>query len=267
MDLVADIAYAIQVCDTKNREADNRVCGSNRTLLSKKSIKSFLNAVTSCANKHKQINHRVAFFNDNSTYELIEFINKEIKNNNYKNITLEIKNIDEPGIVNSILSCFKWMQDNGKEFVYLVQDDYLFIESAIIELIELQFLLKREINEYAILNPFHDNRYWNTIYKNKVTPRAVFCSKYRYWIQLYDIPCTFLIHYDEFIKHWDLYYEFLKILERGDCNLENRSLNYILVRRGVLALTPINTLAFHMQTELEEDPYIKWQPLWESINV
>lgn len=267
MDLNANIAYAVQLCDAENREINDRICGNNRTLLSKKSIKSFFNSVEACAKKHNNITHNIKIFNDRSTEDLLQFINYSINKINYNNISITVEDLPTKGIVNSILSCYKWMQDNGKDFVYQIQDDYLFFPNAITELIELQFFLKKEINDYAILTPFHDVRYWKTIYKNIVTPRVLFCSDYRYWIQLYDISCSFLIHHSEFSNHWDLYNDFFSILESKDINLENRSLNYMLVRRGKLALTPINTLAFHMQSEFEEDPYIKWQPLWENIDV
>jgi hypothetical protein len=41
----------------------------------------------------------------------------------------------------------------------------------------------------------------------------------------------------------------------------------MLTQRGVLGLIPINSLAFHMQSELEKDPHIPWEPIWDNIDV
>ena len=49
--------------------------------------------------------------------------------------------------------------------------------------------------------------------------------------------------------------------------LEQRSLNYMFVQRGVLGLVPVNSLAWHMQMEEDRDPYIPWQPIWDAIDV
>jgi hypothetical protein len=50
-------------------------------------------------------------------------------------------------------------------------------------------------------------------------------------------------------------------------DLENKSLNYMLTQRGVLGLVPINSVAFHLQSDLEKDPHIDYKPLWDSIDV
>jgi hypothetical protein len=53
--------------------------------------------------------------------------------------------------------------------------------------------------------------------------------------------------------------------EKND--LENVSLNYMLTKRGVLGLVPVNSIAHHLQSDLEKDPHIDYRPLWDTINV
>lgn len=264
-----NIHYAYQICDTTNREIHDRYCGTDRTTLSKKSIKSFLNSVEHCAKKHPDVQHTVKFFSDRSTVELLNFVGNLIEKNKDKNIGLSVVHLDTPGILNSIIECFRWLQVEGRDFVYLVQDDYLFTPTCIAEMIELQHQLKQEVGEWAILSPFNDNYLWQTFYKNKVTPRVVVCTPYRYWIQYYDMSCSYLTHHTIFGMHWDLYHEFFVLLDEhiktGANKLENRSLNYIFTRRGVLGLVPVNILSFHIQSELEKDPYVDWKPYWDSV--
>ena len=45
------------------------------------------------------------------------------------------------------------------------------------------------------------------------------------------------------------------------------SINKILVERGVLGIAPLRSLALHMQTEAEKDPYIDWKSWWDNIIV
>jgi hypothetical protein len=44
--------------------------------------------------------------------------------------------------MSSIRNCYEWLKFTESELVYQVQDDYLFIESAIFELIDIFFQLK-----------------------------------------------------------------------------------------------------------------------------
>jgi hypothetical protein len=64
-----------------------------------------------------------------------------------------------------------------------------------------------------------------------------------------------------------LYDKFLHLTEHKDKGLERKSLNYLFTQRGILGLVPINSMAFHMQSDFEKDPYIDWKPIWDSINV
>lgn len=269
--MTTNIAYAVQLCDIANREHNKRICGNDRTLLSKKSVKSFLLSVQECAIQHPGTTHTIQFFSDRSTEHLIEFVHQCIDQFTSDQISINIEHLTKPGISNSIIACYKWMQLHGKDFVYQVQDDYLFTLSAIREMFDVQLHLKAELNEYVFLSPYNDNWLWKAPYRNKSTPRVVISSFDRYWIQYYDVSCSFFVHHSEFTRHWDLYHQFFSLLDTlpnsEARDLENKSLNYILTRRGVLGLVPINTLAFHVQSELEEDPYIDWKPHWDNIVV
>jgi hypothetical protein len=82
------------------------------------------------------------------------------------------------------------------------------------------------------------------------------------------MSCSFLTSHQQFSQHWDLYNYFFELIDKKETNkLENVSLNYMLAKRGVLGLIPINSLAFHLQSDLEKDPYIDWESLWNSINL
>lgn len=259
--------YAFQLCDIASRENKPRICGDDRTLLSKKSVLSFFESLKILLDNIPDSKHTICFFNDRSTNDLLDFVNVTIKKYQSPKIDITIQDTSEPGILNSIRQCYMWLQLNGKDIVYQVQDDYLFYPSALTEMYEVFDQIKKEINYDIIVSPFNDFWLWLAIYRNSCTPRTVIVGKKRYWIQYYDMSCSFLTSHEQFSKHWDLYHRFFELLKTNSPDLERMSLNFMLTQRGVLGLIPVNNLAFHMQTELEEDPHLDWRPLWESVNV
>ena len=266
-----NIHYAFQSCDIKSFQGQKRFCGDDRTLLSKKSIKSFLSSVKYCAHNNPHTTHHIAIFDDHSTQELKSYHKKCQKEFQTDNIIIELIDlIDEQGISTSIRRCYEWLYNHGKDLVYQVQDDYMFVPTAIEEMVDVFYQMYNETNTQCVVGSVNNSWIWKNLYKNKVTPRTIIAGKHRYWIQYYDMSCSFLTSHEQFEKHWELYNMFLYLTDKIDDehrDLENKSINYILVQRGVLGLHPIDTVGFHMQSENEKDPYIDWKPIWDSINV
>jgi hypothetical protein len=264
-----EIHYAIQMCDVRNYQVENRFCTDNKTELSKKSLKSFLNSVNFCINKEDKTSHIVKIFEDDCTEELIEYINKCIKENTNDNIVIDIEHLNGAGIANSIQSCYEWLKDEGTNLVYQIQDDYLFTEGAIYYSIDMFYQLFQNYETHPIICPYIDPDFMRN-YKGRSIPRLIELGKHSYWTQVYDTSCSFLTSHAQFCKHLDLFDIFYGLVRQKKVNgniidLENKSLNYIFTQRGVLGVTPINGLTFHMQSEAEKDPYIDWKPIWDSI--
>lgn len=259
--------YAYQLCDTQSNQNQKRICGDDRTLLSKKSLMSFINTINHCIDNLPESNHHVMIINDRSSNELLEFVNYCIEKYSSNNLKIEIQTLPTPGLSNSIRECYMWLQTQGKDLVYQVQDDYMFKETAVYEMYEVYLQMKNEINYDIIVSPFNDFYLWLAVYRNSCTPRTVVVGKNRYWIQYYDMSCSFMTTHQQFSKHWDLYHMFFDLIDKKNGLLENHSLNYMLTQRGVLGLVPVNSLAFHMQSDFEKDPHIPWEPIWDSIDV
>lgn len=265
------IHYALQTCDVKSYQGQKRFCGDDRTELSKKSLKSLILSIEYCIKNNANTKHHLAIIDDHSTEELKNFILKCQKEHTQEKLTIEyIKMGEKTGIKNSIEKCYLWLQENGKDLVYQVQDDYLFIESAIYEMVDLFLQIKIETGSECLISSWNDSWLWLTAYRNRSTPRTVIVGKNRYWIQYYDMSCSFLTSHNVFKDHWDLYNTFFYLVDnksKHDNDLENRSLNYMLTQRGILGLVPVSSVAFHMQSDLEKDPHIDWKPYWDSIQV
>lgn len=257
-----EISYAMQVCDVFSYQNPKRFCGEDRTLLSKKSIKSLVNSIIFSSKKNTNVRHNLNLIEDNCTENLVSYITNHIVGK-YDNITIQLTSLKEKsGIVESIRYCYDWLSDGNSDLVFQIQDDYLFSLKSIDESVDVFFQVLNETNSHAVVQPYNNFTYWWD-YNNKSTPRCLFLGKSGYWIQIYDTSCSFLTSRIQFNQHKDLYTSFLtRIPFKQQGNLENKSLNLMFTQRGVLGICPINTLTHHIQQY--PDPYVDWKILWDQ---
>lgn len=268
---IRNIHYALQICDVKSYQGQVRYASDDRTEISKKCIKSFLESVHQCLIQKPNTVHTIAIVNDSCSDVLINFVDKCIQQYTSQQLQIHFINLTEKtGISESIKTCYEWLRDNGSGIVYQVQDDYLFSNNAIGDMIDVYDQVFNETGSHCLVSSWNDSWLWLTQYRNRPTNRTVIVGKHGYWIQFYDMSCSFLTSHEQFVNHWDLYVIFLYMIDKiknNNNDLENKSLNYMLTQRGVLGLVPINSVAFHLQSDLEKDPHIDYRPLWDSINV
>lgn len=260
-----NIHYALQTCDVASNQGGKRFCSDSKTEVVKKCVTSFFQSVLYAAKERPESNHIIQIFDDKSTEELREYLRHLVMKYNHDNIVVDIAYIQNGGVMNSIRTCWEWLEKHGTDLVYQVQDDYMFEESAIFEMIDVWFQMQVDTQSDCLVVSYNDPLLWRDTYLYKSTPRAIIPGSKRYWIQAYDIPCSFMTSKRQFSQHWDLYEKFLN-LSPVFLRLEADTINHIM-KRGVLCLAPINSVGFHMQTELAKDPYIDWKPLWNSIDI
>lgn len=261
-----NIHYAYQTCDIASNQSQKRYCSDSKTEIVKKCITSFLKSVQYAAKQRPESNHIIQIFDDRSTEDLKQYLQHIIKTYSNNNITINIEQIKNGGVMNSIRACWEWLEQNGTDLVYQVQDDYMYDETAIFEMVDMWFQLAKDTETHAIISPYNDPYTWYHTYKYKVTPRMVVLGLGRYWIQTYDTSCSFMTSKLQFSQHWDLYETFLNT-PPNTYTLESASINKMMSERGVLSVMPINSVALHMQSELEKDPYIDWKSKWDSIDI
>lgn len=259
--------YAVQLCDTASYQNLTRFCSDDRTLLSKKSLSSLGKSIKKVSRSKENTCHSVALIKDRCSTELEKFIDNFIEQNSDSNLIFYNINLPNSGIRNSIEYCYKWLDKHGKDFVYQIQDDYIFNENCIMDATDMFYQMLHEVKTHPIIRTYNDPNLWSVTYRNRPTPRAIIVGKNDYWIQTYDIACTFFTSHHEFTKHWDMYSLFLDLVDQKSSRLEMDSLNQMFTKKAVLGLMPIRSLSLHMQTELERDPYVDWEKLWHSIEV
>lgn len=260
-----NVHYALQTCDIASNQVSKRFCCDTKQELIRKCVTSFLQSVHVAAERERSISHRIMIFDDRSTEETIYFLKECVRIYSKENVTVELSHLSNGGVMNSIRACYEWLLKNGTDLVYQVQDDYLFEKSAVSEVIDTYFKILNSSNTESIVTPYNAPYLWSQIYYNTTTPRTVFMGEKRYWIQIYDVSCSFLTSHRNFINNRDILEKFLN-LDPRDPDLEKISLNKMMVSRGHLAVCPFESIALHMQSDYERDPYVDWKLLWDSIH-
>lgn len=265
-----EVCYAVQACDTKSSQGEKRYCGDDRTLLGKKSIKSLLLSIKNAidSDNGKQSIHRVKIFADNCSLEYNRYIKECISQFSSNQLIIEHDiNNGAGGLMPTLRKCWTHMKNSKADIVYQVQDDYLFVQSAIEEMIDILFQIINDCRgTHPIVVPFNDPMLWKSTYLYMSVPMVFAPGKKRYWIQAYDIPCTFMTTSPQFNAHWDIYEKFLSGDPR-DPKLEPTTVNRIFIDRGVLGVRPVESVAIHAQGENVKEPYLDWKKIWDSIEV
>lgn len=265
-----NIYYALQTCDSSFNQIEKRFCSDSKLEVIKKCVLSFLKSVRYAEKYNKEFYHVVKIFDDHSTKETVEFLMSVANEYSRENISVEVCSLEETGIMNSIGSCYSWLIQGDGHLGYLVQDDYLFYETAVFEMIDIFFQLRQDCETDIVVSSYNPPYIWRErggyYYKNRVSsPRTIVPGHNRYWIQTYDVSCSFLTSIDVLKQNADLINLFLNMDSRHN-KLEPMTLNRMFTERGILGLMPIQSIALHMQSEYERDPYIDWKLLWDSIN-
>lgn len=266
------VFYAVQMHDGGNlRKKCERICGDDRGLLSRKSIKSLLTSIKTVLDFIPKSQHRVLIVNDHCSDKTINYVKKLQSEFTCNNIQIEIHNTEDSGFTQSLRKCWEFMGDCDSELVYQVQDDYIFEPTAIFEMIDIFNGVKKFAGLHAFVQSTNPPHWWFESYLFKYTLRTILLGRKQYWLQALDTPCTFMTSRREFNKHWDLYNKFLSI-DPSDPKIEILSINKILCfpPQGfarTMGIIPFKSVALHMQEKFHEEPYYDWKALWDSIEV
>lgn len=257
--------YALQTCDIAVRDDRPRYCGASKSEITKKCVTSFFQAVDAIAKIRTDTSHNICIFDDHSTNSTVEYLKLLSKIYSTHNVTIEFISLYNFGIMNSIGCCYEYLKDNGKDFVYQVQDDYLFEKVSLIEMTDIWFQIYNMTNgKHSIISPYNHTYYWNEQHFYNPSPRVLIYGNKRHWINVYEIPCTYFTTHKLFVDNWDLNQDFL-LQDPHDSSCESKTLFKIVRDRGNPCFVPINSTALHMQFDLDKDPYIDWQERWENV--
>lgn len=260
------INYALQTYDIASNSCFDRYCTNDKRELVQKCVSSFFRAIE-YASKQNDYIHNVKIFDNGSSEITISLLNKIIDQISSEKIIIKIDKINTGSMIKSIKECFNWLKTEEGDIVYLVQDDYLYTETSIHEMLDIYCSILKDYSHECIVYPFNTPDHWKVQYRGRSTPRSIHLGCKQYWIQCYDISCCFMTGKNQLKNKWDTIKFFTSIDQINGIygNLENISLNTLLVHQGILGLMPFESVALHMQGEREKEPFVNWKQRWEAV--
>lgn len=260
---------AIQTCDIAARNPNPRYCGNDRSELTRKSVTSFFESLRYAQQRlldvaDTRLITKVRFFDDRSTTDTVDYLKLSIAHYTSEDTEIDLVRNTKPGLMASVRSCYLFMQQEGRDIVYQVQDDFLFQTDAIYQMISVFEKVKQDTGREPFVISHHHPYYIGTWYKYQQVPRVIVPGTDQYWLQGYEMGCTFLTGAKAFNKHWDIYEKFFAT-DLHDPHLEVDTFNRLFVDRGEINLVPTSTVAFHLQHESDRDPFVDWQPTWDAV--
>lgn len=246
-----------------------RYVQSTKLELAKRSLLSLVNTINHCIDNciEADITFNLIVLDDRSDSEFIDFVNL-VKSKTKFNI--ELTHSIVPGMIPNILYQYQIGKERGKNLIFFANDDYLYFDSAMYEMIDSFFRFKNLTGMEVCIFPFDDPyRYGKEYFKY---PSKVFLGKNRHWRVAYHTAVCCLMSHKTLVENWDLFKDFDKLGYNE--YFEDKSINRLfqnietLPKRKIehLLFTPIPSLALHMSGELEKDPYIDWKPLWDKFD-
>ena len=239
---------------------ESRYCESDKTTLIYKCIQSLIN---SCDNTDYEIHYH--WFDDHSTDDCIETLHKKFSSSKHPYTYYPT---DETGFNWSAFYQFECGKNSNADLVYLVEDDYLHYPTAISEMVESYLDFKKNLDREVAIHPFDDPDNYKPRW---IEPCRIVYGKHRHWRTNEYTTNTVMVNPEVIRQHWSKFYtlatEYGTVWgeTRGQVH-EGTTINEIW-RNHVSLFTPIPSLALHMQYKEQEDPYLNWKHLWDSISI
>ncbi len=167
----------------------------------------------------------------------------------------------------SLLACYEYARDFGRDILYFIEDDYLHFPNAISEMLEAYGDFKnnlggREVGLLANDDPDAYRPAW-------LEPCRIVLGRHRHWRTNLFSTSSFMLSKAAFLRHWDVYMLHTHYGENyaGFTDIQENVTVDKVWRGDVTLFTPIPALAFHMQFQENIAPFADWQTLWNSIDL
>jgi len=228
-----------------------------------------LGCVTSLINAANQVSsHTISYkiLDDNSSAETLNQLHSLFKQSKH---SYEFIKLDGTGSRYTALKQFELCRDSHADLVYPIEDDYLHCPTALKESLEEFIFLQQK---YPIQKPLclflwdqpedYDAKH--------LSPELIMRGKYRHWKTGWFTTYSFITSPMIFRTYWNLfetlatkYTEWDGTGNKDDTIHEGNTISKIW-ETDVMRINPISSLTLHMQSHLQEDPYINWRDWWKN---
>ena len=259
-----DVLIILQTHANSNASSSKRYVEFDKHEISKRCYLSLVRTIKHCKKMEPEVNYRLIILDDKSNDEFVNFIKDSISK---ENLNIEFRKTKNSGIMPSIGEMYGIGRAEGKNLVYFAQDDYLYYETALWEMIDSFFKFTKTTGMNVCIYPFDDPFRYTLNY-----PCRILLGANRHWKNSYHTACCFMVSHETILENWDLFDSFKD--QTYDSYCEDRTINRLFQqmqsfpKRDInhLLFTPIPSLALHLQDESTKDPYLDWRSLWNQFS-
>lgn len=234
-----------------------RYCGADKPEVLRRCTASLVDSLNYAKETLRDMEIELQVFDDHSDEQSLAYLQQSLSKARFP---VRLEHLETRGIMPSILKCYEYGREWVKDWVYFVQDDYLYEENAIHDMMLAINQFSANTNSPASIYPFNDPYKYEPV--NTVIQSHLVRSQGRHWKTHIHTASCFMTHKLVIEKEWDLFEKMGKDKVHG--KMEEESINRLFYERGYYLFVPIPSLALHMQYSTEEDPLYDWRPLWDK---
>ncbi len=243
---------------SENQKGFTRYCGADKAEIMRRCVASLIASMNYAQNKLPWCEFKLVVLDDHSDLEAITALKQSLGIAVFETVFIPL---ESHGIMPSILACYELGLKEGKDMVYFAQDDYLFQEKSIEEMIQFYWHASSKLPKPISLYPFDDPyRYQD---QNNFELIRIVHGRDRHWRTLYNCASCFMTHHSVIRENWDLFYKMGT--SEVSPTMERDSINQLWQSRGYTLFCPVPSLALHMQYASEKDPFIDWRSWWNHF--
>ncbi len=199
---------------------------------------------------------RLTVIDDRSDTDCVEKIRQLL---NHAPVETAFHTFEGTGNAASLQANYKFARQHCRGLIYFVEDDYLHDRNAILELVESDRQLRKQLQRDIVLFPCdYPDRY------RQPYPAHVLLGSHRHWRTVRQTTGTFVTPHSILERYWDNYMGFAQYGLRPGIT-ENNTIN--LTYLDVPCFSPLPSLAVHLQYAHTLSPYVDWQKWWDEATI
>jgi len=251
----------LQTHSVSNRAGKvERFCKASKAEVMRRCTKSLIESANYAMDMLPNVSFELVVLDDHSDEDSLEKLKVNLNTANFKT---NLTHLDTRGIMPSILACYEYGLEHGKDWVYFIQDDYLYEKNAIYDMIVVANQTTENIGNYTCVFPYNDPYRYTPV--NTVIQSHIIQMQGRHWRTQIMTGSPFMVHHSILKKEWDVFEKMGKHELSSD--MEDNTINQLFRTRGYYLFVPIPSLALHMQYEPEKDPFIDWKEWWDKFDL
>lgn len=233
-----------------------RYCKASKAEVMRRCTKSLIASVNYAKSLLPNVTFELKVFDDHSDTIAIDSLKDNLNDATFKT---DLEFLTTRGIMPSILACYEYGKTHGKDWVYFIQDDYLYEKTAIYDMLIVANQTSINVGNYTCIFPYNDPYRYTPV--NTVIQSHIIQEQGRHWRTQVMTGSCFMVHHYILVKEWDVFEAMGKHEVSSD--MEDKTINQLFRTRGYYLFVPIPSIALHMQYEEEKDPFINWQEWWD----